>query len=121
MNKPEKLILDCSKWRCGGDGVNKLGNGFTNLLNKEGFSCCIGQWSKQQGATDVELKNQIYPSGLSFKIPLFTEKKSGFNSSLANDCMIINDDTATTPNMKISQLRDRLKQEGIKLKVINKP
>lgn len=31
------LILDYNTWRCGGDGINKLGEGNTSLLNNQGF------------------------------------------------------------------------------------
>ena len=47
----KKLILDYYKWRCGGDGEGKkgcsLGKGYTQLLNNEGFMCCLGQFSFQ--------------------------------------------------------------------------
>jgi hypothetical protein len=42
MEKPKKLILDYSKWRCGDDGEFKVGKGVTQLKNDEGFYCCLG-------------------------------------------------------------------------------
>jgi hypothetical protein len=49
MDKPKKLILDYSKWRCGMDGANSLGDGETALLNDKGFMCCLGMFGKQCG------------------------------------------------------------------------
>lgn len=123
MNKPEKLILDYSKWRCGGNvGENVLGAGETRLLNEEGFCCCIGLWSKQLGASDEDLMGIGDPSCCKDQIPLFVdESKAYYNSKLANDCIDINDNILTTPEQKIIQLKERLNSEGIQLEVINKP
>lgn len=122
MNKPEKLILDYSKWRCGGDeNPNQLGHGDTLLLNKEGYFCCIGLWSIQLGATENEIYECGDPSDSPNKIQLFINPQTGFNNQFANDCIDINDRTLTTPEEKIEALSDRLSEEGIQLEVINKP
>lgn len=123
MNKPEKLILDYSKWRCGSDGINQLGTGFTRLLNQDGFSCCIGQWSKQCGANDSDILDMKSPLSMGTDIPLFITR-DGFrrdNNQFAYDCMGINDNLLTTPEEKIEKLSKRLSDEGIQLEVINKP
>lgn len=36
------VVIDRSKWRCGGEGVGRIGEGSTELLNKEGYMCCLG-------------------------------------------------------------------------------
>lgn len=38
----EKLIIDRSKWRTGGSSEIKTGQGHTELLNEEGYMCCLG-------------------------------------------------------------------------------
>jgi len=122
MNKPEKLILDYSKWRCGGYGETRVGgDGNTYLLDINGKMCCIGQWSSQLGAKESDLIDRGDPIELDADIPLFQNKENGTNSELANDCIIINDVIVTTPEEKIQQLTERLAQEGIQLEVINKP
>jgi hypothetical protein len=127
MDKPKKLILDYSKWRCGCDGPNAEGEGDTKLLNKEGFMCCIGQWSIQLGAYEDELLNRDEPRDIDTFIPLFSNKDFDFpryglrTTELAEDCIEINDRKMTTPEQKITELRDRLAAEGIELEVINKP
>jgi len=124
MDKPKKLILDYSKWRCGENGPNKVGEGCVRLLNLEGFSCCVGQWSHQLGASTEETRHRFEPDEIDTLIPLFAyydlddDKRS---TKLTNDCIGINDDPDTTPEEKITLLRDRLAKEDIELEVINKP
>lgn len=123
MNKPEKLILDYSKWRCGSDGPTGLGKGYTALLNDEGYGCCIGQWSIQCGASNEDILNIKSPESIKeYEVDLFI-KKDPFkrNNLLAYNCMEINDSTNTTPEIKIELLKNRLGEEGIQLEVINKP
>lgn len=123
--KPEKLILDYSKWRCGGDGKYHLGSGSTCLLNNDGFSCCLGQWSKQLGAVDSDIYDKKAPGSIDARVDLypFTEDWVNIkhNTLLSYDCMHINDDLLTTPDEKIIKLKRRLLQENIQLEVINKP
>jgi len=128
MNKPEKLILDYSKWRCGGDGdgINVKGKGRTSLLNEYGFSCCLGQFEQQMGVPIDRLLHRLDPCdlhlhGLNFLIEELPETRGFVNSKLSGDCIDINDNKDTTPEEKIQQLTERLAQEGIQLEVINKP
>lgn len=130
MNKPEKLILDYSTWRCGEDGEHSLGEGLTQLCNDDGFMCCLGQWSIQQGASKEEMIGKGEPNEINTLIPLFAEKIK-YNSEawedeiktteLAYDAIGINDDEKTTPEQKIDLLTQLLANQGIALEVINKP
>lgn len=142
MNKPEKLILDYSKWRCGEGGAYPVGNGKTQLLNNEGFMCCLGMWSLQCGAQIDELLNKGEPNELKTLIPLFAEEETWefeeinpetgefekytgsdgkSTSRLASLAIGINDEKETTPEHKIELLKELLSTEGIQLEVINKP
>ena len=47
------FTIDRSKWRCGGD--DGKGWGETQLLNEEGFMCCLGQCSLQSGLSEEEI------------------------------------------------------------------
>jgi hypothetical protein len=126
--KNKTLILDYSKWRCGGNNAkeNKLGSGETSLLNSEGFMCCLGQWSLQldKNLTKKEIKEHGAPSRISLtkKIPLLTKKDEGGNidTAFSNRAIHINDGYETTPDQKISALRRLMKKWKYKLKVINK-
>lgn len=58
---PKTLTLDLKKWRCGGDygvkGESSLGRGETELLNKQGCMCCLGQFAEQAGINRKDLRN----------------------------------------------------------------
>lgn len=44
-----KFTVNRSKWRCGSNGEHSHGEGDTELLNKEGFQCCLGFVCEQLG------------------------------------------------------------------------
>lgn len=124
----KELILDYSKWRCGyttpHECKNQLGAGPVRLLNEEGYSCCIGQFSAQLGASKELLLNESSPSSVGVHIELFNKSfgsGSFFDTALTEDCIVINDDPETTPDIKISLLTQRLAKDGIMLKIINHP
>src|SRR5688500_5363036 len=102
MDKPEKLILDYSKWRCGEDGINKVGECIVALLNDQGFMCCLGQFGKQMGMNDEEMLNKGEPieCNTHTQVPLFIND----NYSFVADAISINDDELTTPERKIELL-----------------
>ena len=120
-NKITKLTLDYSKWRSGEDGPNKIGQGTTSLLNKEGFQCCLGMWCEQQGVDKSWLLDNGEPGEIEEPIPLFNASPYYGNTTLSDDCIAINDRISTTPEEKIQQLSERLAKEDIELEVINKP
>lgn len=125
----KKLILDYSKWICGG-GLNKLGEGSVALLNKEGYMCCLGQWSLQLGATDQAILNNGEPSELGMYLPgltIMSNEDDEYmtsvcrNSKLSMEAMTINDDEETTTEEKIILLTEACERHGFELEVINRP
>jgi hypothetical protein len=59
-----KLIIDRSKWRTGNASPHPV-IGPTQLLNKEGYMCCLGFYAKQIGClTDDEIKGVRTPDDL---------------------------------------------------------
>ena len=48
------FTIDRSKWRCGGD-IEPRGKGYTQMLNQEGYMCCLGQIGRQLGCPDEEM------------------------------------------------------------------
>jgi hypothetical protein len=141
MDKPKKLILDYSTWRSGENGKHAVGEGRTELRNREGFCCCIGQWSIQCGADPEELVGHGEPNEIKTLIPLFAEEEGRdieewdelidgpksnvyaerHTTPLAWEAITINDDPDTTPDNKIIELKELLERNGIELEVINKP
>lgn len=117
MDKPKKLILDYSKWRCGDDGDHSLGEGPTKLLNEYGFMCCLGQFGQQMGVPEHEMDDMGEPCECNTQIELFTED----NGVFVMQAISVNDEPGTTPEEKISAIRTLLSGRGIELEVINKP
>src|SRR5690348_13655826 len=124
----KKLVLDYSKWICGGEGPHKLGKGKVALLNNEGYMCCLGQWSLQLGATDSQIINMGEPYEPNLDIPGLTImmedeydydqiKMIAKNSKFSEDAMLINDGEASTPEAKITALSALCKTHGFELEV----
>ena len=67
MLNPKKVYkLDFSKWRCGNyyTWPYRLGKGPTFLLNKQGFMCCLGQFSEQEGIARSVLLGRVTPRSI---------------------------------------------------------
>lgn len=115
------LILDKSKWRCGGDTARedcKLGEGPTFLVNDEGFMCCLGQFSLQinRNLRETDMLGIAEPDGV--HEPIENLNDDGFNSSLACDAIEINDDGDTTIDEKIVALRELFSTHNYEIEVI---
>lgn len=54
----QTLVIDRSKWACGGRG------GVSALLNDVGNMCCLGFYAKACGVNEVNLQNIYTPSGI---------------------------------------------------------
>lgn len=48
----QELVIDRQKWRTGQEGPHKTGDGPTQLLNEEGFMCCLGFECLRLGLTE---------------------------------------------------------------------
>jgi len=123
------LKLYLNKWRCGSysaDHKCRMGKGVTDLLNLEGFQCCIGQFSSQFGIPDSELVGEPNPAMLAKsgkKLPeeyvkLFLADCLSDNSKLTRELISINDDTSITVEDKIKGIERILKENEIELEVI---
>lgn len=127
----KKLILDVSKWRCGGEkeSLNRLGEGATNLLNHEGYMCCLGQFALQLGATEDNIRNIGVPEETTILIEPLNElleetdciEGRYYNTTLSNEAVTINDDENTTPLAKIEKLKELFANHGYEIDVINIP
>lgn len=120
-----KLILDYSKWRCGGTGINRLGKGETALANEEGFYCCLGLFSPQLNS-QITLEDMISmgePSDINKHIPHLNKVSEVFraNTELSKDAIYINDGELTTPEEKIQLLKELFLKQGLEIEVINNP
>lgn len=117
------LILDYSKWRCGGDSKNRLGEGTTALLNKEGYMCCLGQFSLQLAPlSKKDILNKPYPQDTYKYIPFLTKDlgEAGIvKTSLVPGAVTINDKSDLSPKERIKRLKELFSGYGLEIKVIN--
>lgn len=126
-----KLILDYSNWRSGGSEgspvtENIVGKGSTQMLNDEGFMCCLGQFAPQLNC-DVKFEGmrgtgEPCDNGL-IKLLTINDDDDGIveNTQLSTDAMDINDDNETTPEKKIVLLKALFATNNCEIEVINKP
>lgn len=115
-----KYILDISKWRSGGNGVNKVGEGETMLLNKEGFMCCLGQFCSQEGVAAELLEGVFQPEDVCTDIHLPLMIKDGVqlrDSYFSSAAIAINDCEDTPVSEKIKKLKSLCEEKGIELEV----
>ena len=120
----KKLTLDVSKWRCGANGSYMLGEGDTELLNSEGFMCCLGQFASQLNPIikTEDLLFQGEPSDINYEI-VDLNKKTGFinmgNTDLSNEAININDDDNTTVIEKIQLLKELFIKYNYEIEIVN--
>jgi hypothetical protein len=120
------FTLDVARWNCGipknnDEPKNCHGAGRTKLLNAEGFSDAVGLFCAQLGATEAELRDQMYPSKLSGdKYSAFRTPTGGI-TKLTEKINTINDDKGTTVAEKIGKLRGVLSKWKYLLLVENVP
>ncbi len=114
------FTVDRSKWRCGGEGLNKTGIGATYLLNNQGYQCCLGFACEAAG----EKKESIFYKGTPEKVHndwgsiikghmlnLVTFK--GHNSEFTCDAICINDN----PNLSTAERESQLIELGRKYNI----
>lgn len=131
MQKKSSLkpfYLSLSKWRCGDNGVNMLGTGYTELENKDGFMCCLGQGLKQfDRSTNIFQLDE--PKDTSTRRRLFVtyiredmeDESFGTwdNSDFSVDAMYVNDELDLTTPERIVALEFLLQGEGYRLVVVD--
>ena len=121
----KKLILDESKWRCGGDSPNpknrrgKIGTE-TQLLNEQGRMCCLGQFSLQlnKKLKKKDILELAEPVELRTDIPPLNERSDyGYirNTSLSKAAMLINDTEETSVEEKVKKLKELFVENGFKI------
>lgn len=112
----DRLIINRSKWKTGEILGNFTGKGDTELLNEEGFMCCLGFCCHQMGISKKELLNKSIPSELvNWEIPGLLDKR-GNDSKFANDALGINDD----PKLSIKKREKKIKKHFAKENIIVK-
>ena len=91
------LIINRAKWRTGSKSTVQTGKGDTELLNEEGFMCCLGFRCHQMGIPKKDLLGMGIPACIAadWDIPdLLTSP--GKNSVFTSKAVSINDDSSLT-------------------------
>ena len=138
LELPKNLVLDYEKWICGRPALQKSGpkaqhgRGFTELLNYNGYMCCLGQFCEQAGVPQKNLRGIATPIKLVYAGMIGYEKYkvgglvvggegkeelTGF--SLA--AMPINDDSYTSVATKVQNLKALCEEYGYTLELKNFP
>lgn len=120
---PETLILDYNTWRSGSIGLYETGLGPTNLFNSEGYMCCLGQFSCQARVPKDKLISLSTPKGLKMRnvvVDAFIDDV-GFETRLALDAILINDDTQKPVANRAVELKNLFKENGYTIKLVNFP
>ena len=115
--KKDYLIIDRAKWRAGGNPIlnpNYTGEGSTQLLNDQGYMCCLGFRCHQMGIPKKLLLNVGMPLGLynSYDIPDLINEL-GRNSEFAVQAVRINDDSSLSPEEREKAITKHFKKIGV--------
>lgn len=126
MPKRQKIYIDRSKWRTGQRelryieaGQHATGKGYTELINSQGYKCCLGFVCQQAGPRQ-KLTGRCDPSGLSQVVPGISYSNPGFSDGitctrLANEAIAINDEEMMTARQKEKALRSLFKDSPYQL------
>ena len=111
------VVIDRSKWRTGFDGPTAHGDGPTQLLNYEGYRCCLGFIASACGIDDEHLVRCSIPGLVSLppynQLPI--ELKSSSPIDYVSDALLINDNGYSTRTAKEQKLLDLFKKSSINL------
>lgn len=126
----QKLIIDRSKWRCGGNEpkIVRL-KGLTSLYNDKGFSCCLGFYCRKIGG----IRNNVLldtgtPDKLKIrnftKIELLISRGSSdemyCDSKFTENAIEINDDPKLSNEEREAAIIKHFKNAGVKVVFKNK-
>lgn len=116
-----KIRINRAKWRAGEGGASteSCGSGSTELLNEEGFMCCLGFATQQLAHKSKDLiEGQGDPSTLDFVVkPLNKRLEDGciVLDELSNKAITINDAEHTTLGQKEKELTALFAEHNLKL------
>jgi hypothetical protein len=112
--KKDYLIIDRAKWRTGGHSYeNRTGLGITELLNSNGFMCCLGFRCHQMGILEKDLLYTSLPSGLSenWDIPDLIDPYG--NTEFTTTAALINDNYDITSKEREKRITKHFATIGV--------
>lgn len=119
----KKFKVDRSKWRCGDDGPYAHGEGETQLLNEEGFMCCLGYCLNQLKVPKKKLKKVEVPeqvegiteSVLVRRVKMEEKYEYLHDSALTIEAITTNDQKFYTREEREAKLSEIFKKHGQEL------
>jgi hypothetical protein len=132
----KQLIIDRSKWRTGGDDdggeEHQTGEGYTRLINAQGYMCCLGFYLKDVAKLNkkilVELATPAYLDGLKkiydknddVKLLLTKLNDSHYlNNDFCQSAMHVNDDVNLSSDEREETLKAMFLEKGVEVSFIN--
>lgn len=115
------FVIDRELWRCGGDEEeNHHGQGFIALLNRQGFSDCLGQMCIQLGMSIFDIRHiqtpDLLPDVQKEKlVPILIKDEDGTMTQFAESIMDINDTAEYEDATRESMLIEQFKAHGHEL------
>jgi hypothetical protein len=134
MPKKIKVTIDRTRWRTGDLSTNRTGEGYTQLLNQEGYMCCLGFCLKaskvakkylafsntpMRAVRAAQLKGEVKNANL-FRSQgvqaLVDSTDIVANTDLTSKAIRINDNALTTPKQKEKELLELFKDSVFEIK-----
>ncbi len=113
-----EIIIDRSKWR-----TATHGEGRTQLLNEEGYKCCLGFICQQ--VSRRKISENSYPCQIDRPVKGLSYKSNAFNkildTELTSEAIAINDNEEINNKEREKQLKELFKKSGYyKLKFVGR-
>lgn len=118
-----EFTVDLEKWARGCE------NGESQLLNEDGFMCCLGFLGLACGLTPDEMREistppevgrmKLFPQELIQEHCLHADEVE--TSDYCDVLMNINDNNLTTDQQKMERLKEKFAETGIEIKFVNVP
>ena len=113
------LIINRAKWRTGGTEDDNTGEGYTALLNKEGYMCCLGFRCEQMGIPKENLLGISSPEDLSDDWDIPDLVNDCYDSSFSEKAMKINDNYSDR-NIREKEITEHFATIGITVEFTGK-
>lgn len=119
------LIIDRSKWRTGDQSVNQTGVGLTQLLNHDGYMCCLGFFCLAAGLKKEMILGSGQPSDAYFdsKVDLFPVAETGHEqyqeTQFSQQAIRINDNPGISSREREEKIKKHFAEASITVEFIN--
>lgn len=120
MSQKQKdyLVINRAKWRTGGDDHPATGKGDTQLLNKQGYMCCLGFRCNQMDVPRKLLLEEGTPGCIrGWDIPDLIDE-DGYNTEFSQIAMELNDSSDMSRITRERKIKAHFKTIGITVEFV---